>query len=183
MTGPQLYEIEKIIGRKVKKGKKYYLVKWKGYSSVWNSWEPQRNFSQSKELIADYERSYKDGSLLENSKLVKKPYVNAKAFEGLNKKPIKKTQKPNKEILARRVQIRGDFDIATPKRINNHVLLDTKGNKKEEIFNKISFEVEWNEKTTHDNKEIIPSFQNIQKVKENCPLLLCQYYENFLEFK
>jgi len=35
-----LYQVEKILRRKKMKGKTYALVKWKGYSDKFNSWEP-----------------------------------------------------------------------------------------------------------------------------------------------
>ena len=37
------YQVEKIMGVKTKKGKKLFLVKWQGYSSSENSWEPEEN--------------------------------------------------------------------------------------------------------------------------------------------
>ena len=37
------YKIEKIIRYKTEKGKKYALVKWKGYGEKFNSWEPASN--------------------------------------------------------------------------------------------------------------------------------------------
>ena len=37
------YQVEKIMGVKTKKGKKLFLVKWHGYLSSENSWEPEEN--------------------------------------------------------------------------------------------------------------------------------------------
>ena len=37
------YTVEKILGERTRKGKKQVLIKWKGYSNKFNSWEPVEN--------------------------------------------------------------------------------------------------------------------------------------------
>ena len=37
------YEVEKIIKMKIQKGKNLFLVKWVGYPSSENTWEPKEN--------------------------------------------------------------------------------------------------------------------------------------------
>ena len=37
------YSVEKIVATCTRKGKKEFLVKWKGYSNKFNSWEPENN--------------------------------------------------------------------------------------------------------------------------------------------
>ena len=49
------YEVENILDRKHENGEKFYLVKWKGFDSSENSWEPIRNLIHSKELIKEFE--------------------------------------------------------------------------------------------------------------------------------
>ena len=39
------YRIEKILRRRKVKGKEEVLIKWKGYSEDFNSWEPVENLS------------------------------------------------------------------------------------------------------------------------------------------
>ena len=55
------YEVEKIIDSKIKYRKKYYLVKWKNFPDHENSWIPVSNMDNSKELIQEYEQSFKEG--------------------------------------------------------------------------------------------------------------------------
>ena len=49
------YEVEKIIDKKRKKGKIPYLVRWKGYSSENDTWEPLSNLKNAKDAITAYE--------------------------------------------------------------------------------------------------------------------------------
>ena len=50
-----LYEVEKIIDVKYKNNKPYkYLVKWRGYSDIENSWEPIENLFESMDAINEF---------------------------------------------------------------------------------------------------------------------------------
>lgn len=48
-------EVEKILRDKIIKRKKYYLVRWKGYSSEHNSWVQKKDLL-CPELLAEYEQ-------------------------------------------------------------------------------------------------------------------------------
>ena len=42
--GGEVYEVEKILEKRTKKGKTEYLIKWKGYEDeAENTWEPVAN--------------------------------------------------------------------------------------------------------------------------------------------
>ena len=55
IDGEDEYKVEKIIDAKTRgRGRKmYFLVKWKGYPTSDNSWEPKENV-HAKELIEEY---------------------------------------------------------------------------------------------------------------------------------
>lgn len=50
------YVVEAVVGKRVKGGVLQYLLKWKGYSSAENTWEPEENCG-CPELIAEYNRN------------------------------------------------------------------------------------------------------------------------------
>jgi len=55
----EVYEVEKLLEKRVKKGKTEYLVKWKGYEDESeNTWEPVENLD-CEDKIQDYEKKNK----------------------------------------------------------------------------------------------------------------------------
>ena len=52
------YTVEEVIGRRKKKGKYEYLIKWKDYSINESTWEPMDNLYFIKELVDEYDKSY-----------------------------------------------------------------------------------------------------------------------------
>ena len=61
------YEVEKIISKRIRKGKVEYLVKWKGWENPEdNTWEPTANL-ECKELMDEYEANHPDEPKKEDS--------------------------------------------------------------------------------------------------------------------
>ncbi|XP_022084680.1 chromobox protein homolog 1-like [Acanthaster planci] len=52
------YQVEKVLGKRIKGGQVEYLLKWKGYPDDQNTWEPETNLD-CPELIQIYEDSVK----------------------------------------------------------------------------------------------------------------------------
>jgi hypothetical protein len=52
------YEVESILDHAVYRRQHKYLVKWKGYPTEENTWEPKSNLQNSLQLLADYYRAH-----------------------------------------------------------------------------------------------------------------------------
>jgi SET domain-containing protein len=51
----EMYVVESIQDRKIKAGVKYYLIRWKGYSSENDTWEPVHELYTIRHMIADFD--------------------------------------------------------------------------------------------------------------------------------
>ena len=57
IDGQEEHEVEVLLAHK-RHGKGYvFLVKWVGYPSLENSWEPEKNLSNAKQLLQTYKKS------------------------------------------------------------------------------------------------------------------------------
>ena len=54
----EIYEVEKIITRKIYKNKKYYLIKWLCFPINESTWEPKSNLKNLNYMIGKFESQY-----------------------------------------------------------------------------------------------------------------------------
>ena len=52
------YEVEAIISHRRSGKGQAYLVKWKGYPTSENTWEPERNLYNAREILKQYKRRH-----------------------------------------------------------------------------------------------------------------------------
>src|SRR5579863_5302281 len=59
VEGQPEWEVEKILQERTRRGKKQYLIRWKGYSEAHDSWEPKANLNAPELLQAFHQRHKK----------------------------------------------------------------------------------------------------------------------------
>ena len=52
--------MEKILNKRVVRGKERFLVQWKGYIAKEDTWESRENLENAKELVEEFEREYRE---------------------------------------------------------------------------------------------------------------------------
>ncbi|XP_038837127.1 chromobox protein homolog 2 [Salvelinus namaycush] len=62
-VGEQVFDAECILNKRLRKGKLEFLVKWRGWSSKHNSWEPQTNILDPR-LLAAFNKSEQEKEIL-----------------------------------------------------------------------------------------------------------------------
>jgi hypothetical protein len=58
IDGTEEYDVEEILDSRMKRGKMEYLVHWKGYPHEENTWEPELNVKNSKDLIDAFHQKH-----------------------------------------------------------------------------------------------------------------------------
>jgi hypothetical protein len=56
------HEVEAILNHRIRNGKKYYLVKWKGYPMHESNWEPEENLEKAQGMLSKYYAGLRKGS-------------------------------------------------------------------------------------------------------------------------
>jgi len=62
IEGEEKFEVEKILNKRVVRGKEKFLVRWKGYMAEADMWESRENLENAKELVEEFEREYRKGA-------------------------------------------------------------------------------------------------------------------------
>lgn len=56
VKGQEQYEVEKILQHRVRGKKNQYLVRWKGYGREDDTWEPEQNLANAKDILLEYKK-------------------------------------------------------------------------------------------------------------------------------
>jgi len=58
IEGEEEFEMEKILNKRIVRGKKKFLVRWREYTVKDNTWEGRENLENVKEMVKEFEREY-----------------------------------------------------------------------------------------------------------------------------
>jgi len=58
IEGVEEFKVEKILNKRIVRGKEKFLVRWKGYMAEEDTWENRKNLENAKELVEEFEREY-----------------------------------------------------------------------------------------------------------------------------
>ncbi|XP_062343570.1 M-phase phosphoprotein 8 [Cinclus cinclus] len=76
--GEDVFEVEKILDVKTEGGKTLYKVRWKGYTSDDDTWEPEVHLEDCKEVLLEFRKNNKPKTV---KKDIQKPSLNDDIFE------------------------------------------------------------------------------------------------------
>jgi len=60
IKGEEEFEMEKILNKRMVRGKEKFLVRWKGYTVEEDTWENRENLGNAKELVEEFKREYRE---------------------------------------------------------------------------------------------------------------------------
>ncbi|XP_018421470.1 PREDICTED: chromobox protein homolog 1 isoform X1 [Nanorana parkeri] len=148
------YVVEKVLDRRVVKGKVEYLLKWKGFSDEDNTWEPEENLD-CPDLIAEFLQSQKSAHESERSEGKRKADSDNEPVVGEESKPKKKKEEVEKP--------RGFARGLEPERIIGAT--DSSG--------ELMFLMKWK---SSDEADLVPA----KEANVKCPQVVISFYEERL---
>jgi flagellar biosynthesis GTPase FlhF len=126
------YIVEKVLDVKVEKGKRYYLIKWEGYSSEDNTWESEDN-CDCKDLIEEFykNRNEKQKKTKKEKPITKEELVKVEEEEKNNKKRKSPESTDQKQKMRKSVKSVKE-ELIDSKRKQTNEKQDLSNNKSEE---------------------------------------------------
>ncbi|XP_062311316.1 chromobox protein homolog 1-like isoform X2 [Osmerus eperlanus] len=148
------YVVEKVLDRRVVKGRVEFLLKWKGFSDEDNTWEPQDNLD-CPDLIAEFMQNYKTVQDTKKKEAVGKRKVGEADAEGEESRSKKKKDEGEKA--------RGFGRGLQPERIIGAT--DSSG--------ELMFLMKWK---NSDEADLVPA----KEANVKCPQVVISFYEERL---
>lgn len=201
MNDSNLYEVENILKKRTIKGKKEYLIKWKGYPESESTWEPLSHLKYINYMIKEFEQKMRNKEEKE-----KKLDEDKDKDESTNKNSPQKDSGEKKEDSETKTKDEKESKEEKKEKVKNKLLgkkrNHTDASKKLEVrigSNKAIFEVDQSlEKILTvklDNKALIAvverrlktgktlkEIMNTEELKKTNPWILIDYYEGKIKF-
>lgn len=135
-----------MVGKRLQNNRIFYQVKWVGYPSFQNTWEPQENLLQAKDLIETYEKSIEKPIVLKSapppklSKRIKKPEIPKRAhFLHQEEEELEEEEKTEEQEIKKKYSPRS---IKRPEHIKNQAKKPTKVEKRMKSLRKNEQKIE-----------------------------------------
>lgn len=191
-TQQELFEVERVIKKKVEEGKTYYLIKWKNYSENEMTWEPMENLFSIFDLIDTFEEQQKKlrypNYEMDQSEKGDESYDSSLAEIDMKKRRRKRkrrrtkskfvVEKPNhkripieehkKEILQE--HLKGDITFDTPHKVKNVKIQN----------GRLVFNICWQSRS--DGATPYDELVSHDILREKFPYLLLDFYEERLMY-
>ncbi|KAJ6637945.1 Chromobox protein like 3 [Pseudolycoriella hygida] len=151
-----IYTVEKVLDRRVRNGKTEYFLKWNGYTSDDNTWEPVENLN-CPDLIITFEAARTD--------------VPVKDIKNKRKRSVAKNKRDKSTGKTRR-KITSEMENGFDRGLEPDRILGATTNAKNEIM----FLMKWK---NSDEANLVPAKQ----ANLVCPQLVIQFYEDRLTFQ
>ena len=196
------YEVEKIMDRRIVRGKKEYLIKWKGYPESQSTWEPNSHLTYIQELVKKFNEQYNSNGNGNgnNSNKIKSPNIKKEKKEkkekiNIEEKDVKNNEKDkNKDKEEKEKDVVNKL-IGKKRKMSEKELKEVRlNNNNETVFqvdqslekilaiklenNNLIAVVERRTKEGEINKEIMST----EDLKKTNPWILIDYYENKIRF-
>lgn len=92
-----VYQVEKIIGKRTRCGKKEYKVKWEGYPLSQCTWEPAENLQNVLDMVEEYNNSHSTATSIDKAPVLGR---NGKVIQSLQSKIAKKVIVIRKRVMS-----------------------------------------------------------------------------------
>ncbi|XP_078661518.1 chromobox protein homolog 3-like isoform X1 [Branchiostoma floridae x Branchiostoma belcheri] len=167
---PEEYVVEEVRDRRIRGGKVEFLLKWKGYSEIENTWEPEENLD-CPDLIAEFMRKYNQNKAAKTEEKKRKSTTTVNGTEE-SKRKRKAEEKSGSPRKTRTHMVMYEDDEDKPRGFD-------RGLEPERIIGatdssgELMFLMKWK---GSEEADLVPA--RIANVK--CPQIVIQFYEERL---
>ena len=186
------YEVENIIDRRIIRGRKEYLIKWKGYPESQSTWEPINHLRYIQELVKRFNEKYDNKNI--NSKDKNKEKKEKEIKEKINKEDEKDIKKKEKKCDKEEKE-KDNKLLGKKRKLAEKKLKEVRLNKNEEAIFQVDQSLEKILAIKLENKKLIAVVERKAKegatnkeimttedLKKTNPWILIDYYENKIRF-